>query len=316
MRVDEPYCSLFKPLDYLDYFEIREYNALVAIEVRNLFEFLLCDLKKVLDLRGFGQVTYDGLYEKQEFLRQRIYPLLSPSVSEEAKRMFKYLGFSKYVKQISRLQDIVDTNDEASSNILKQIETFLFALDQYTIDNSQVYNISKTALEITMELERFKSRFNKYSIDSSQSDNEEENISACIDYSNFGRIVRSYISSVLGNDRDTDILMRRLFDGASLEEIGKIYGLTRERIRQIVLRDTCRLKHHRTLQRLNRFWVVLKDIIDNYKGKIEINRLAKVLEFYFNWHEFTEPILLERLISLNYDFFIDSDGKTIQIRNI
>lgn len=119
------------------------------------------------------------------------------------------------------------------------------------------------------------------------SPNNLVNKSAFIDYTSYENMISSFVEQCLKSKRDQELSKKRFcFQTGkvpTLEERGQYFGITRERVRQIVKKNSRNLKHRVNLIKLERLWVKLDSVVKSGGGIIHLRELPATLQTEFNW---------------------------------
>lgn len=126
-----------------------------------------------------------------------------------------------------------------------------------------------------------------------------------MDYSSYERLISSYSQMCLKKKRN-QLLMQKMFlfdsvRGPTLEEMGEYFGITRERVRQIVNKSIRRFKHPANTSNLKTFWKMLDQVITNGGGLIHLQELSEVLKIKFNWPTSPNTVALGKFLSIGED---------------
>lgn len=127
----------------------------------------------------------------------------------------------------------------------------------------------------------------------------------CMDYSSYERLISSYSQLCLKKERN-QLLMQKMFlfdtvRGPTLEDIGQYFGITRERVRQIVNRAIRRFNHPANTSNLKSFWKTMDHAITKGGGLIYLQELSEVLKVKFNWPTTPNPVALGKFLSMGED---------------
>jgi len=133
----------------------------------------------------------------------------------------------------------------------------------------------------------------------------QESEYVCMDCSSYERLISSYSQLCLKNERN-QLLMQKMFlfdsvRGPTLEEIGQYFGITRERVRQIVNRAIRRFNHPANTSNLKPFWKTLDHAITKGGGLIDLQELSEVLKDQFNWPTSPHPVAFGKFLSVRGD---------------
>ena len=131
----------------------------------------------------------------------------------------------------------------------------------------------------------------------------DANILGTEHYESFEKLVEGFICSVVPKKQHVDIVLQMLFqfDGGkkpTLMEVGKIHGLSNERIRQIVSKNVRRLKTPKNCDRIKRFWAETENVINSYDGTVELNQLSMEIRDRFLWTSPLNPSALKTLLEM------------------
>ena len=108
-----------------------------------------------------------------------------------------------------------------------------------------------------------------------------------IDYTAYEIMISSFIRQCENNMRNQDLLIKRFSfqEGKvpTLNEIGQHFGITRERVRQVLQKGLKKLQKKRNLNKLAFFWEGLDSVVAKGGGVINLGALPVVLQDQFNW---------------------------------
>jgi hypothetical protein len=118
----------------------------------------------------------------------------------------------------------------------------------------------------------------------------------------FEAMIMSWLLPRAKTKRNVDIFMDRMGwsgEGSkTLEEIGGIYGLTRERVRQIESKLMLKITKKWVITELAPLWSAIDHIVESL-GILDLNDLGRQLINYFKWDSSPSPDGLESIISLH-----------------
>lgn len=109
------------------------------------------------------------------------------------------------------------------------------------------------------------------------------------------------IQALEDNRKWWEILYLRMFsDGKkmTLENLGKKYGLSRERIRQIIISSCKKLGKPANLKKIQPLWDIIERVTGAY-GIISLENLTFITDRIFEWNDTLKPHALAGLISIN-----------------
>lgn len=119
----------------------------------------------------------------------------------------------------------------------------------------------------------------------------------------FSAMVKCFVDRTISNERKAALTLGRLAPDTErpepLREFGQRYGLSRERIRQIVDSAYRRLQKPAVLTLLNPFWQELCAVLESWERPIPIARLGNALTRRRNWQATPPTAALGRLLALN-----------------
>lgn len=144
--------------------------------------------------------------------------------------------------------------------------------------------------------------FNNALISPRRSDDAHDNDAAHIDYTSYGNMVLSLVLLCEKNKRNQELIKSRLCfytdKAPTLEELGRRFKITRERVRQILKRGNARLQVKTILNKLSIFWERLEQLVISGGGVITVSDLSACLQDEFNWPEPPHPPALGQLLCL------------------
>ncbi len=105
--------------------------------------------------------------------------------------------------------------------------------------------------------------------------NEEE--AAVINFSSYEKMVSSFTSVCLKKKRNQELFQKRFCFQTekipTLEEVAQAFGITRERVRQIVLKGARKFKHKVNMNKLEHFWEKIDRAVTRGGGIIHLGAL-------------------------------------------
>jgi hypothetical protein len=121
-------------------------------------------------------------------------------------------------------------------------------------------------------------------------------------FSSYENMVEYFVKSTIKAERNQKIMIERFcFQEPklpTLEALGKKRQITRERVRQIIIKSIRILRIKSNLDKLSFFWYKVKTIIIRGGGVIHLHALANDLCEEFNWQQKLNPLSLGQLLSL------------------
>jgi hypothetical protein len=133
-------------------------------------------------------------------------------------------------------------------------------------------------------------------------------------YGSFESIIEKFILNKTISMREKEIVLRRQCwrnDGnaqsETLESIAEKVNLTRERIRQIVLKLSDKLNHPESIKRAFPLWVIIDSFIQELHGIISFSDLAQKLMLFFRWEEAPSGPAIKNLLTLCPKHFLTMD---------
>jgi|GEM_PF-5952023 len=132
--------------------------------------------------------------------------------------------------------------------------------------------------------------------------------SETIDFSSYSSMITSFLNDCIENHRNKQIVLQRLcFKSGkvpTLEELGKQFNLTRERVRQLLKRETENLQIKSNITKLDRFKKGLEKVVINSGGIIFLEELPGAVQSIFQWGSPPYILALGQLIHLIFPNFI------------
>ena len=126
--------------------------------------------------------------------------------------------------------------------------------------------------------------------------------SILMDYSSYENLISSYSQWCLKSKRNQLLIQSMfLFDSEkapTLEDVGQRFGITRERVRQIVIKAIKQFKHTANINKLDRFWANLDKAIANGGGIIHLKNLPRALKAVFDWPSAPNSYALGQFLSI------------------
>ncbi|MDA3789370.1 MAG: sigma factor-like helix-turn-helix DNA-binding protein [Desulfobacula sp.] len=130
----------------------------------------------------------------------------------------------------------------------------------------------------------------------------EEDKPIVIDYSSYENMVSSFIAVCVKKKRNQELFKKKLCFQTekipTLEELGQSFGITRERVRQIVKKGIRKFKHRVNMDKLEHFWERIDRTVANGGGVIHLEALPSALQEKFNWPTAPYPLALGQLLNL------------------
>jgi len=115
------------------------------------------------------------------------------------------------------------------------------------------------------------------------------------------------------------ILMKRLgFDENrtyTLEEIGESHGITRERIRQILVKIGKQLQCNEILLKLEPFWIAIDLVLEQYVGMVSIDTLAEEMQDLLQWQTPFPSLPLFHFLQMFQKYELDEEFELVGFKN-
>ena len=125
-----------------------------------------------------------------------------------------------------------------------------------------------------------------------------------IDYSSYEAMISTFIEQCEQDTRNQKLLMDRFcFRGGkvpTLEELGQRFGISRERVRQILKKGTAKFQIKTFFDKLAHFWECLDRIITRGGGILHLGALPSILQAEFTWPNPPYYLALGQLLLLRY----------------
>ncbi|HFQ80464.1 MAG TPA: hypothetical protein ENK33_03720, partial [Desulfobacterales bacterium] len=123
-----------------------------------------------------------------------------------------------------------------------------------------------------------------------------------IDLSSYQAMVKHFVSRCIKRHRDQMLFVQRFcfVEGSqpTLEELGQEFGITRERVRQILKKGLNKLRIKANSDKLRSFWQQLDNLVVQGGGLIRLGRLSTVLQAHYKWPSPPFPPALGQLLLL------------------
>ena len=130
----------------------------------------------------------------------------------------------------------------------------------------------------------------------------EKDEAIIIDYSSYEDMVSSFTAVCVKKKRNQELFQKRFCFQTekvpTLEELGQAFGITRERVRQIVNKGARKFKHRVNMDKLERFWEKIDRVVASGGGVIHLGELSSALQKNFNWPTAPHPLALGQLLNL------------------
>lgn len=140
----------------------------------------------------------------------------------------------------------------------------------------------------------------------------EEDESIVIDFSSYEGMVSSFTAVCVKQKRNQELFQKRFCFRTekipTLEKLGQTFGITRERVRQILNKGGRKFKHRVNMDKLKLFWERIDQVVASGGGVIHLGALPSVLQETFNWPTAPSPLALGQLLNLRG---VDSGNKDI-----
>lgn len=138
-------------------------------------------------------------------------------------------------------------------------------------------------------------------------------------YKSYEILVNSFLSDIVKNDRDKFIVIERLglIDGKikTLEEVGQVYNVTRERIRQIEAKLLEKLLTEKQLSKLSWFWLILESLVRDFGGACYVSELIDQVGKHFSWNISPSIEAFSSFISMPKKFeLIDGSSLVVMLK--
>ncbi len=147
----------------------------------------------------------------------------------------------------------------------------------------------------------------------SYSPNNEEAV--VINFSSYEEMVSSFTAVSVKKKRNQELFQKKFCFQTekipTLEELGQAFGITRERVRQILNKGIRKFKLRVNLDKLEHFWERIDRVVINGGGIIHLGALPLVLQKSFNWATAPHPLALGQLLNLR-----ESDDSNEGIRDL
>ena len=130
----------------------------------------------------------------------------------------------------------------------------------------------------------------------------EEDEPIVIDYSSYENMVSCFTAFCVKNKRNQELFKKKFCFQTdkipTLEELGQSFGITRERVRQILNKGIRKFKHRVNMDKLEHFWERIDRAVTSGGGLIHLGALPSVLREKFNWPSAPYPLALGQLLNL------------------
>lgn len=191
--------------------------------------------------------------------------------------------------------------EPASEDILKGLinscsKLKVFYLDQEPENEDMLKTLNKASLYLGQYGADSIVHQKKLSVPQIRPERQEEY------FLSFEAMIGSWLMPRAKTKRNVDIFMHRMgwsSEGSkTLEILGTIYGLTRERVRQIETMLTAKIKKKSAINELAPFWSAINVIVESL-GVLDLDDLGRQLMNYFKWD--SKPLAegIENIISLH-----------------
>lgn len=142
--------------------------------------------------------------------------------------------------------------------------------------------------------------------------------SISIDYTSYEDMVSSFTAACLKKKRDQELFQQKFCfpDGKipTLEELGRPFGITRERVRQIVKKGIRKFGHWANLIKLEYFWEKIDHVVASGGGVMHLRSLPALLQDEFKWPTAPHSLALGQFLTFwqpSSKFKDDSDFITV-----
>ncbi len=144
--------------------------------------------------------------------------------------------------------------------------------------------------------------------------NEKDN-PIVINLSSYEDMVSSFTAVCVKKKRNQELFQKKFCFQTekipTLEELGQVFGITRERVRQIVNKGVRKFKHRVNMNKLEHFWEKIDRAVTSGGGIIHLGALPSVLQENFNWPTAPHPLALGQLLNLR-----ESDDSNKDVRDL
>ncbi|MCF6246137.1 MAG: hypothetical protein L3J69_02125 [Desulfobacula sp.] len=130
----------------------------------------------------------------------------------------------------------------------------------------------------------------------------EKDEAIVIDYSSYEEMVSSFTAVCVKKKRNQELFQKKFCFQTekipTLEELGQAFGITRERVRQILNKGVRKFKHRVNMDRVKHFWERIDRVVVSGGGIVHLGVLPSVLQENFNWQTTPHPLALGQLLNL------------------
>ena len=130
-----------------------------------------------------------------------------------------------------------------------------------------------------------------------------------VDFASFDAMATTFVKSAVADGRNALIVIDRLGlagEPRTYDEIGRLHNVTRERIHQIVQRETRRLRLPARLLLLERLWAVLDTTLERSGNPVPLPEFCSTLVERFHWQP-PPAALLGEILALNPAYSVDRE---------
>lgn len=130
-------------------------------------------------------------------------------------------------------------------------------------------------------------------------------------YTSFDSMIEAFIDMAAKTPRDKTILLGRmgLLEGRkwTLDDLGNLLSLTRERVRQVEHRRLHALVSTNKIAKLARFWLAVDEILRITGGTCLIDEMAEQLASKLEWNHKPGEIALSTILRLSENIIVDKE---------
>lgn len=306
------------PIEAL-HLSVRSRNVLITLKIDNLGQLLLLTVDQLMHTRNFGRKCLNEVQRIvwKWIVEERSFPVIVPGpdylTNPVDETNLHQLPLYTNVEQKGILPS--DLHPSYKSEIaINELRLPVRAIN--VLNTLEFTTIGKLLLTRSGELMKYRNCGRKSLKDIQRAvqiflcEEKEPTLRPSLAFSSFNDLIRSSLMAGMRNkERNVNIALKRMGwdeeEIPTLEEVARVFCLTRERVRQIEVMAQKVLIHPATIRSQQQFWDAVENIIYRAGGVVGLEELAVDIKKYFKWNSAISPHMLGCFMALRPGLVVD-----------